>query len=182
MRAQGGPDTRARGAPTSMDVMEQATRLAPGDTPPSFCLPNQYAQQVCLESLVGRIGIVYFYPKDMTPGCTLEATDLNEIADELDTLNVRLIGISPDSVESHQRFAERFGLRFDILSDPNRSVMEAWGAYGQKMNYGRLFIGVIRSTFILKPDLTIAHALYGVKAKGHAARVLKLVRELSNEG
>lgn len=165
-----------------MAGMEQATKLAAGDTPPSFCLPNQYAKQVCLESLVGRIGVVYFYPKDMTPGCTLEATDLNEIADELAALSVGLIGISPDSVESHQHFAERFGLRFDILSDPDRSVMEAWGAYGQKMNYGRLFIGVIRSTFILRPDLTIAHALYGVKAKGHAARVLKLVQELSHQG
>jgi peroxiredoxin Q/BCP len=159
--------------------MTDSARLAPGDRAPSFCLPNQYSSQICLESLAGKVSIVYFYPKDMTPGCTLEATDLNEIGDELQSLNIGLVGISPDSVDSHRNFAERFQLGFDILSDPAKDVMAQWGAYGEKMNYGRKVIGVIRSTFILNPDLTIAHALYAVKATGHATRILRLCEAMT---
>ncbi len=159
--------------------MADSARLAPGDRAPSFCLPNQYSAPTCLESLTGKVSIVYFYPKDMTPGCTLQATDLNEIGDELRDLNIGLLGISPDSVESHFQFSERFHLGFDILSDTSKEVMTAWGAYGEKMNYGRKVVGVIRSTFILHPDLTIAHALYGVKASGHAARILRLCQAMA---
>jgi peroxiredoxin Q/BCP len=159
--------------------MAETIRLAAGDRAPSFCLPNQYSSVTCLESLAGKVSIVYFYPKDMTPGCTLEATDLNEIGDQLRDLHIGLVGISPDSVESHLRFAERFNLGFDLLADPTKEVMTAWGAYGEKMNYGRKVVGVIRSTFILNPDLTIAHALYAVKATGHAARILRLCEAMA---
>ncbi|WP_298209745.1 peroxiredoxin [Ferrimicrobium sp.] len=159
--------------------MTDSARLVAGDRAPSFCLPNQYSSQVCLESLSGKVSIVYFYPKDMTPGCTLEATDLNEMGDRLRDLNIGLVGISPDSVESHLNFAERFHLGFDLLSDPTKAVMSAWGAYGEKMNYGRKVVGVIRSTFILNPDLTIAHALYAVKATGHATRILRLCEAMA---
>jgi peroxiredoxin Q/BCP len=161
--------------------MTDASRLAPGERAPDFCLPNQHGDQICLHDLRGTPIILYFYPKDMTPGCTLEATEFNEHVEEFGRLGWRIVGISPDTVESHARFAERHGLRFDILADPERSVLRSYGAWGIKHNYGKTTEGVLRSTVLLDGDGTVLQALYNVKATGHVARVLDLVTKLSNQ-
>ncbi|ACU53231.1 alkyl hydroperoxide reductase/ Thiol specific antioxidant/ Mal allergen [Acidimicrobium ferrooxidans DSM 10331] len=159
--------------------MTETNRLAPGDRLPSFCLPNQRGEQVCADSFAGTATILYIYPKDMTPGCTLEATEFNASVDELAALGWRVVGISPDTVASHARFAERHGLRFDILADPDRSVITALGAYGEKKSYGRTTEGVLRSTLLIDADGAVVDALYNVRATGHVERVLRQLRQRS---
>ncbi len=151
-------------------------RLSRGDQAPPFCLPNHSGQVVCLEQFRGRGAIVYFYPKDMTPGCSVEAEDFNQLRGEFLAEGLPIVGISPDSPASHQRFIAALDLKFELLCDPDYKVMTAWGAYGTKLNYGREVIGTIRSTFVVDGELRIAAAMYGVKAKGHAARLLELVK------
>jgi peroxiredoxin Q/BCP len=150
-------------------------RLEPGEQAPMFCLPNQDEVEVCLSDFKGEKIVVYFYPKDMTPGCSIEAHDFNEMHDELAKRGYRLIGISPDSATSHRKFREKLGLKFDLLSDPDHQVMESFGAWGTKVNYGKETTGVIRSTFVIDQEGKIEHALYGVKAKGHVERLIKLL-------
>ncbi len=159
--------------------MTDVKRLERGVTPPDFCLANQRNETVCLAALRGKPTIIYFYPKDLTPGCTTEATQFNDVLDDLVGLDWQLVGVSPDSVASHARFAERYQLRFDLLSDPERRTIEAWGAWGTKQRYGRTSLGVIRSTVLLDASGTVVEALYNVRAAGHAERVLRLVSELS---
>ncbi|MHB8189322.1 MAG: peroxiredoxin [Ferrimicrobium sp.] len=150
-------------------------RLEVGASPPPFCLLDQRDEKVCLRDLQGQPTILYFYPKDLTPGCTLEATDFNELFDNLADNGVRIIGISPDSTQRHREFTEGHNLRFSLLSDPTHTTMEAWGAWGTKMNYGREIVGVIRSTVVLDADAKVLHALYNVKARGHAARIAAML-------
>lgn len=157
--------------------MTETNRLAPGDRVPNFCLPNQRGEQVCWDTIATTATILYIYPRDMTPGCTLEATEFNAAADELATLGWRVVGISPDTVASHARFAERHDLRFDILADPDRSVIKALGAYGEKKSYGRTTEGVLRSTLLVDADGTVLDALYNVRATGHVERVLRQLRQ-----
>ncbi len=152
-----------------------SNRLSPGDNAPLFCLPNHSGQLVCLEQFRGSGVVVYFYPKNMTPGCSVEASDFNQLRGEFLAAGLRIVGISPDSPASHQRFISALDLGFELLSDPGHEVMAAWGAYGTKLNYGREVVGTIRSTFVVDGELKIVAALYGVKAKGHARRLLELV-------
>jgi thioredoxin-dependent peroxiredoxin len=153
-------------------VVSSARRLTAGDRAPTFTLPSSDGSRVSLAALRGQRVVVYFYPADDTPGCTTEACDFDQLLSAFNQSSVQVLGISPDSIESHQRFVEKFHLRFPLLSDPNHKVMTTYGAYGEKQLYGRTVTGVIRSTFVISPRGTIDHAFYGVKATGHAARVL----------
>ena len=147
-------------------------RLSPGDVAPTFSLTNQDGTTVTLASLKGQRVVLYFYPADDTPGCTKEACQFNDDLSGFNDLGVVVLGVSPDDAASHQKFRAKYGLRFDLLSDPSREVMTAYGAFGEKMMYGKLVTGVIRSTFLISPTGRIERAWYGVRADGHAAKVL----------
>lgn len=146
-------------------------RLSPGDRAPDFELIAADGSQVSLGDLAGHKTIVYFYPKAMTPGCTTQAVDFQTADDDLRAAGYAVVGISPDKPETLARFAEQEGLSFPLLSDPDRSTLQAYGAYGEKQNYGKTITGVIRSTVVLDADGTVEHAFYNVKAKGHVAKL-----------
>jgi peroxiredoxin Q/BCP len=148
-------------------------RLAPGDQAPDFILPDADGRQVSLSALRGQRVIIYFYPAAMTPGCTKEACDFRDSRQDLSDAGFAVLGISPDSPAKLAKFAEREGLTFPLLSDPDKTVLKAYGAYGEKMLYGKKSVGVIRSTFVVGADGTIERAYYGVKATGHVARLRK---------
>jgi len=150
-----------------------AIRLNPGDPAPAFQLRDQDGRLVGLDSFKGRRAVVYFYPKDDTPGCTKEACQFNDALTAFRGMNVDVVGISGDGAASHRRFRSKYGLEFALLSDPDHRAAEAYGSYGEKMMYGKPVTGVIRSTFLVDEDGRIAQAWYGVKADGHAARVLE---------
>jgi peroxiredoxin Q/BCP len=146
-------------------------RLAPGDTAPDFTLIADTGDQVTLSDLRGRKVIVYFYPTAMTPGCTTQACDFTESLDSLRARGFEVLGISPDKPEKLARFRERDGLTITLLSDPDKQVMTAWGAFGEKLLYGKTVRGVIRSTVVVDEDGAVQLAQYGVKATGHVSRL-----------
>ena len=146
-------------------------RLAPGDQAPDFTLPDADGNQVSLSSLRGQRVIIYFYPAAMTPGCTKQACDFRDSQADLSQAGFAVLGISPDSPAKLAKFRDRDGLTFPLLSDPDRQVLQAYGAYGEKTMYGKKSVGVIRSTFVVGADGKIEQALYGVKATGHVARL-----------
>jgi thioredoxin-dependent peroxiredoxin len=148
-----------------------AKRLEPGDPAPDFTLPDADGHEVSLSSFRGQRVIVYFYPAAMTPGCTKEACDFRDNLAELNGQGITVLGISPDPPAKLARFRDKEGLSFPLLSDPDHAVLEAYGAYGEKKLYGKTTVGVIRSTFVIDADGTIARAMYGVKATGHVARL-----------
>ena len=155
-----------------------ADRLQPGDTAPDFTLPDDSGTDVALSGLRGRKVIVYFYPAAMTPGCTKQACDFSESLESLERDGYAVLGISPDSPAKLAKFRERDHLTVPLLSDADRSVMKAWGAYGEKKLYGKTVEGVIRSTVVLDEEGAVEHAWYNVKATGHVA---KLRRDLGLE-
>jgi thioredoxin-dependent peroxiredoxin len=148
-------------------------RLAPGDEAPDFTLPDADGNPVSLAKLRGQRVIVYFYPAAMTPGCTKEACDFTAALPDLTAEGVTVLGISPDSPAKLAKFREKEHLAFPLLSDPDKAVLTAYGAYGEKMNYGKTIMGVIRSTFVIGADGRIEKALYAVKATGHVDRLRK---------
>ncbi len=148
-------------------------RLAPGDAAPDFSLPDADGNEVSLSSLRGQRVIIYFYPAAMTPGCTTQACDFRDSLSSLAAAGFAVLGISPDSPAKLAKFRARDGLTFPLLSDEKRAVLEAYGAYGEKMLYGKKSVGVIRSTFVVDPGGTIEQAQYAVKATGHVARLRK---------
>ncbi len=148
-------------------------RLAPGDAAPDFSLPDADGNEVRLSSLRGQRVIIYFYPAAMTPGCTKQACDFRDSLASLAAAGFAVLGISPDNPAKLAKFRERDGLTFPLLSDQKRAVLEAYGAYGEKMLYGKKSVGVIRSTFVVGPDGKIEQAQYAVKATGHVARLRK---------
>jgi peroxiredoxin Q/BCP len=147
------------------------TRLQPGDTAPDFTLTNDAGEQVSLSGQSGKV-IVYFYPAAMTPGCTKQACDFSDSIDRLQSEGYTVLGISPDKPEKLAKFRERDGLTITLLSDPDKEVLTAWGAFGEKKLYGKVVEGVIRSTFVVE-DGTITLAQYNVKATGHVAKLRK---------
>jgi len=151
-------------------------RLVVGATAPNFSLKNQDGREVSSDSLRIERYVLYFYPADDTPGCTVEACGFNEELVAFKDLGVRVVGVSPDDASSHQKFRAKFGLDFDLLSDPSTTTMAAYGAYGEKMLYGKTVVGVIRATFVVGPTGLIEHAWYGPRTKGHAQRVLAAIR------
>jgi len=156
--------------------MEEKKVLQEGDKVPNFCLKgideNGQEREFCFEEFSKGKVILYFYPKDNTPGCTTEACDFRDNLNLLKNYGITVIGISPDSVESHKRFKEKYNLNFILLSDPDKKVAEMFGAYGEKKSYGKVTKGIIRSTFYIE-DGVIKKAWRNVKAKGHVERVLK---------
>lgn len=153
--------------------MTVSSRLAVGDAAPAFTLPNDSGSETSLADFAGERVLVYFYPRANTPGCTKQACDFRDSLTELNDLGIRVVGISPDKVDKLAAFSEDHGLNFPLLSDESRETMTAWGAFGEKKNYGKVVQGVIRSTLLVEPDGTIGMALYNVRATGHVARVLR---------
>ena len=153
-------------------------KLSPGDAAPDFTLPDADGRDVAFADYRGRKVIVYFYPAAMTPGCTTQACDFRDSLDSLAAAGYAVLGISPDSPDKLAKFRDRDGVTFPLLSDSSKATLEAYGAYGEKMMYGKKVTGVLRSTFIVDPDGKIEDAQYNVKAKGHVA---KLRRELGVE-
>lgn len=150
-------------------------RLSPGDKAPDLCLENQDHKKICLSDYLGEKIVLYFYPRDLTPGCTTQARELTGILPKLHAAGYKVFGVSPDSPEKHLEFIKKIDIGFELLSDPDKSAMTSWGTYGKKVMYGRESIGVIRTTFVINENGTITKATYGTKATGHAAR---LAREL----
>jgi thioredoxin-dependent peroxiredoxin len=146
-------------------------RLSPGDPAPDFTLTSDTGEQVTLSDLRGRKVIVYFYPAAMTPGCTKQACDFTDSLDSLKGAGYEVLGISPDKPEKLGRFRERDSLTITLLSDPDKSTMTAWGAFGEKKLYGKLVQGVIRSTVVVDEEGRVEVAQYNVKATGHVAKL-----------
>lgn len=151
-------------------------RLAAGDPAPDFTLPDSTGSKVTLSDFRDRSVIVYFYPKASTPGCTKQACDFSENLALLNDAGYEVLGISPDAPAKLAKFTEDEALTITLLSDPDKAVLAEWGAFGEKQNYGRTVQGVIRSTFVVGPDGTIADARYNVRATGHVAKLIKDLR------
>lgn len=156
--------------------MTATSRLAVGDNAPAFSLPDADGKIVDLGDYKGRKVIVYFYPAASTPGCTKQACDFRDSLAQLNEAGIDVIGISPDKPEKLAKFRHNESLSFPLLSDPDKSVLTAWGAFGEKSMYGKIVQGVIRSTFLVDETGRVAVAQYNVKATGHVA---KLRRDLS---
>ena len=148
------------------------TQLAKGDAAPAFSLPDQDGKTVSNESLKGSRYVLYFYPKDDTSGCTIEACAFNDNLTSFQAAKVPVLGVSPDGAESHQQFRSKFGLRFSLLSDVEKQALNAYGAWGDRPGRGD---GVIRSTFVVGADGKIEKAWYSVKPDGHAQEVLAAI-------
>ena len=151
------------------------TLLAVGDTAPAFTLPDQDGTQVSLSDFAGRKVILYFYPAASTPGCTTQACDFRDSLEPLASAGYVVLGVSKDQPEKLRKFKETEGLTFPLLSDPELEVHKAYGAWGDKQNYGKTIQGTIRSTFVIGEGGEIEHALRNVKATGHVQRVRKLL-------
>ncbi|MGO4589228.1 thioredoxin-dependent thiol peroxidase [Paenarthrobacter sp. 2TAF44] len=146
-------------------------RLIQGDAAPDFTLQDQDGNDVSLSDFRGRKTIVYFYPAASTPGCTKEACDFRDSLASLQASGYEVVGVSPDSVKALAKFAAEEQLTFRILSDEDHSVAEAYGAWGEKKNYGRTYMGLIRSTIVVDPDGKVHLAQYNVRATGHVAKL-----------
>ena len=150
--------------------------LQPGDAAPDFTLLDQDGRPVSLHDLRGGKVILYFYPAAMTPGCTTQACDFRDSLSSLTAAGYTVLGVSRDTPEKLRAFRERDGLTFPLLSDPDHAVHEAYGAWGEKMNYGKKIEGVLRSTFVIDADGRIEIAQRNVKATGHVARLRTLLK------
>ena len=152
-------------------------RLESGDTAPAFTLPDTNAEPVSLADFAGSKVVLYFFPAAMTPGCTIEAKDFSEAVDQFAGAGYRVVGVSPDAPAKLAKFRDKEQLTFPLLGDPDREVLDAYGAYGSKMLYGKEVTGVIRSTFLIDVDATgvgtITEPQYNVRATGHVAKLAK---------
>jgi peroxiredoxin Q/BCP len=149
-----------------------------GEKAPDFELASDRGTKERLSSLLGKTVVLYFYPKDDTPGCTTEACSFRDSWAAVEATGAVVFGISPDSVGSHVKFKAKYSLPFALLADEDKSVLKAYGAFGKKMMYGKEVEGVIRSTFIVGPDGLIRKVFPKVKPEGHAGQVLEALREL----
>ena len=151
--------------------MTETARLSAGDDAPEFSLPTDNGDRLTLKDLRGRKVVLYAYPAAMTPGCTTQACDFRDSLASLRAAGYEVVGISPDAPAKLAKFRERDAITFPLVSDEDKSVLTAYGAYGEKKNYGRTVMGVIRSTFVIDEDGKIERALYNVKATGHVAKL-----------
>ena len=159
------PDTPRTTDPTQ-------PQLAPGDEAPDFSLQSDDGKTYSRDDLLGRRYVIYFYPKDNTPGCTTEACDFRDSLSKFNDTDTVVLGVSPDSISSHQRFRDKHGLNFPLLSDPDRSTAEAFGALGEKTMYGKTAVRIIRSTFLVGADGKLEHVWSPVRVDGHVEAVL----------
>ncbi|MFD9828416.1 thioredoxin-dependent thiol peroxidase [Tsukamurella tyrosinosolvens] len=151
--------------------MTNSARLEPGVNAPSFTLPDQDGNPVSLSDYRGQRVVLYFYPAAMTPGCTKQACDFRDNLADFADAGLTVLGISPDKPEKLKKFQERDSITFPLLSDPDKQVLTEYGAFGEKMMYGKTVTGVIRSTFVIGADGTIEVAQYNVRATGHVAKL-----------
>lgn len=149
---------------------------AVGDSAPLFTLEDDAGNEVSLKDFSGKTVVLYFYPKDDTPGCTVEACSFRDVYDEILALGAVVLGVSPDSAVRHNRFKDKYALPFRLLSDPAHTVLAAYGAWGEKKLYGKTYEGVLRSTYVIGPDGIIAGAFPKVAPKDHAAEIIALLR------
>ncbi len=149
-----------------------------GDKAPEFCLPNQDEVEICLRDLKGKWIVLYFYPKDNTPGCTTEACDFTASLPDFESLDAIVLGVSPDSPKKHKNFIEKKSLKITLLADEEKEVCESYGVWQLKKLYGREYMGVVRSTFLIDPDGKIAEKWEKVKVKGHVEAVKEKLKEL----
>ena len=150
-------------------------QLTAGSKAPAFKLSNQDEASVSLTTFKGQKVIVYFYPSASTPGCTKQACDFQENINVLKKAGYAVLGVSPDSTTKLTKFRDKEGLKFDLLSDPEMKTIKAYGAFGEKSMYGKVYEGLIRSTFVIDEKGKIEHALYNVKATGHVAMLRKVL-------
>jgi len=149
-----------------------------GDRAPEFCLPNQDSEEICLRDFSGTWIVLYFYPKDNTPGCTTEALDFTALKSEFEKEGAAIFGVSPDSAKKHCNFIAKKELTVTLLSDEEKEVAKAYDVWQLKKLYGREYMGIIRSTFLIDPDGKIVYIWSKVKVKGHAKEVLDKLKEL----
>lgn len=150
-----------------------------GQKAPDFALPSSDGGTVSLKDLKGRTVVLYFYPKDDTPGCTREACAFRDTQARLKKTGAVVLGVSPDSVESHGRFREKYKLNFPLLADPDKAVAKKYGAFGEKVLYGKRVTGMIRSTFVIGPDGVVRKVFPKVRVDGHAEKVLEALVSVS---
>lgn len=153
-----------------------------GDRAPQFSLASSDGKKVDLKGLRGEWVVVYFYPKDDTPGCTREACDFRDDLKALKKAGAVVLGVSPDDALSHEKFRDKFKLPFPLLSDPDKKVATAYGAWGKKVMYGRTVTGMIRSTFVIDPEGVLRKAFRRVRVEGHSRKVLESLQTLRAEG
>jgi peroxiredoxin Q/BCP len=153
--------------------------LEEGDDLPYFVLRGPDGREVDSASLLGGYLVLYFYPKDFTPGCTTEAREFSELAGQFEALGAKVVGVSGDDPQSHASFIERHGLKILLLSDPGGALAKELGAWGEKVLYGRRSTGPLRTTFLISPDGKVLKAWRSVRAKGHAKKVLEYLRSLA---
>jgi peroxiredoxin Q/BCP len=149
-----------------------------GKAAPAFTLTSDAGDKVALSDFKGKYLIVYFYPKDNTPGCTIEAQDFNKARAQLQKLGATVVGVSKDSLESHCKFRDKYALKFPLLSDPEGKTIEKYGAWGEKVLYGKRSLGIIRSTVIVGPDGKVKKVFPKVKVNGHVDAVIDAIKAL----
>jgi peroxiredoxin Q/BCP len=152
------------------------TTIRAGMEAPDFTLQSDSGASVTLSDLRGRPVVLYFYPRDDTPGCTVEACEFRDAWGDVEKAGAVVLGVSPDDVPSHGRFRTKFQLPFPLLADPDHRVAELYGVWGEKSMYGRKFFGILRTTFVIDPGGRVRQVFERVKPKGHAARVLEALR------
>lgn len=150
--------------------------LEVGDKAPDFTLPNQDGEEVSLADFAGKRVVVYFYPKDNTPGCTKEACSIRDNFPAITDKEAVVLGISADTVESHKKFKEKHDLPFTLLSDPEKAVIKAFGAWGTKKMYGKEYEGIMRSTYVINPEGTVEKVFKKVKAAEHGTELLSVLQ------
>ena len=155
-----------------------SAKLNIGDIAPEFCLKDSSDKDVCLNDFKGKYVILYFYPKDNTSGCTREAIDFTEHLEEIHKMGAEVIGISPDSVKIHVNFISKHGLKVILLSDPEKKVLNDYGAWQLKKMYGREYMGVVRSTYLIDKNGKILHIWPKVRVKGHVENVIEKLKEV----
>jgi len=149
--------------------------LKVGDKAPSFEGLNQEGKKISLSDFSGKKLILYFYPKDNTPGCTAESCNLNENYDAWLKKGFEVVGVSPDGVKSHQKFRDKFGLKFNLIADTEKEILQAYGAWGEKSMYGKKYMGVLRTTFIINEQGVIQEIFEKVETKDHTNQILKTI-------
>ncbi len=145
---------------------------------PEFCLPNQDDVEICSRDLKGKWVVLYFYPKDNTPGCTTQACEFTEAAPDFSDLDAIILGVSADSTKKHRNFIEKKDLGITLLSDEDRSMMQKYGVWQMKKNYGKEYMGIVRTTFIINPEGVIKAIFQNVRVKGHVAKVQAELQKL----